>query len=301
MSNSADDGVALKRRRVLIIYNPVAGYFSRRRFTRVLKHLSEFGATITVRRTEHQGDAERIAAEASSDAFDVLVAAGGDGTFNEVVNGLRDRSVPLAVLPLGTANVLAAEVNMPKRSRAIARTIVSGTLQRVSLGVANGRRFVMMAGVGFDAHLVAHVDPAAKRLFGQMVYVAELLIGMFRFPYQRYRVVVDGQAYAATSIVIANGHYYGGRFSCAPKARLDQANLEVCLFLGSGPWSVVRYGVALALGRLEQLHDFRIVRGVDVAIEGIGTEPVQCDGDVTGHLPLHVHPTGTTFQFVVGG
>lgn len=288
------------RRRVIVIYNPIAGYFSARRFARILKHVSALGATVTVRRTARPGDAERIAGEVDRDVCDVLVSAGGDGTLNEIVNGLKDWSLPLAVMPIGTANVLAAEISMPRSARAIARTIVSGRLERVSLGVANGRRFVMMAGVGFDAHLVAQVDPKAKRLFGQLVYVAELLTGMFRFPYRRYRVVVDGARFEATSIVVANGHYYGGRFCCSRTACINDASLDVCLFLGKGPLSVVRYAFAIALGRLEALHDVKIVRGFDITIEGDAIEPVQCDGDVACALPLRVHPTGTNFTFVVG-
>ncbi|MBK8909386.1 MAG: acylglycerol kinase family protein [Rhodospirillales bacterium] len=105
------------RRRVIVIYNPIAGYFSARRFARILKHVSALGATVTVRRTTRPGDAERMAGEVDRDVCDVLVAAGGDGTLNEIVNGLKDLSLPLAVMPIGTANVLAAEIRMPERSR----------------------------------------------------------------------------------------------------------------------------------------------------------------------------------------
>ncbi len=287
------------RRRVLVIHNPVAGFFSARRFDRVLRHLAAFGAEVTVWPTSCRGDAERLASRASAERYDVVAAAGGDGTINEVVNGLDDADLPLAVIPLGTANVLAAEIHMPRRSRSIARTILSGPLLPVSLGLANGRRFVMMAGVGFDAHLVAHIDPKAKRLLGRLVYLIELLVGLFRFPYRRYQVRIDGRRYEAASVVIANGHYYGGRFTCAPEADLRDASLDVCLFLRSGAWNVLRYGCALALGRLRRLDDFRVVRGQRITIEGVKGEPVQCDGDIAGSLPLSIRPEDRRLALVV--
>jgi len=288
------------RRRVLVVYNPTAGGSTRPRFDRVLEHLSRLGATVTVRETMDRGDAERIAANASSGTFDIVVAAGGDGTINEVVNGLVGSDLPLAIVPLGTANVLAAEIGMPLRARRIARAIVRGEVRSVHVGSVNGRRFLMMAGVGFDAHVVANVDPRLKRAFGKLAYVVETLVGLFRFPYRHYRVIIDGTPHDAASVVIANSHYYGGRFTCAPQARLDDPALHVCLFERSGPWSVLRYGWGLVAGRLHRLRDVRVIAGSGIRIEGATGEPVQCDGDITGKLPLVARADAARMNLVVG-
>jgi diacylglycerol kinase family enzyme len=185
-------------------------------------------------------------------------------------------------------------------SRGIARTLVFGPERRVNVGLVNGRRFLMMAGVGFDAHVVARVSPRVKRLLGRMTYVFELLQGLFRFPYRRYRVTIDGRSWDAASVVVANGHFYGGRFTVAPQARLDDPHLDVCLFLGSGPWNVVRYGLALLLGRLDRLADVCVVRGSEIVIDGAAGEPVQCDGDVVARLPLVARPSGLHQLLVTG-
>jgi len=288
------------RRRVLVIRNPTAGGSTRRRFGRVLEHLARFGATVTVRETTCRGDAEQIAASASSDTFDVVVAAGGDGTINEVANGLAGKDLPLAIVPLGTANVLAAEIGMPLRARRIARAIACGDVRSVHVGMVNGRRFLMMAGVGFDAHVVGNVNPRLKRAFGKLAYVIETLVGLFRFPYRRYRVTIDGTAHDAASVVIANGHYYGGRFTCAPQARLDDPALHVCLFERSGPLSVLRYGWGLVAGRLHRLRDVRVVAGSGVRVEGSTGEPIQCDGDITGNLPLVAEGDAARMYLVFG-
>ena len=289
------------RRRVLVIHNPTAGGSIRPRFGRVLEHLAQFGVTVTVRETTCRGDAERMAANASSDMFDVVVAAGGDGTINEVANGLAGNDLPLAIVPLGTANVLAAEIGMPLSARRIARAIACGEARSVHVGTVNGRHFLMMAGVGFDAHVVANVNPRLKRAFGKLAYVVETLVGLFRFPYRRYRVTIDGATHDAASVVIANGHYYAGRFTCAPQARLDDPALHVCLFERSGPFSVLRYGWGLVAGRLHRLRDVRVVSGYGVRIEGATGEPVQCDGDITGKLPLVARGDAARVNLVFGG
>lgn len=299
VSQGPRQSAARPQQRVLIIYNPRAGVIAVRRISGVLTHLSRFGATVTVRRTETRGDAERIAAEASPDSFDVVVAAGGDGTINEVANGLASSGLPLALIPAGTANVLAAEIGLSERSRDIARTIVSGPVRAIRLGSANGRHFVMMAGVGFDAHLVSHINTWLKRRLGRATYVAHALISVFGFPYRRYHVTVDGATYDAASAVIANGRRYGGPFSCAPNAHLEAPYLDVCLFLRSGPWNVVRYATALALGRLHRLDDVVVVRGSEITINGTDGEPVQCDGDITARLPLNARADTFVLPLIV--
>lgn len=299
-------GQSLPRRRVLVIYNPTAGIASARRLRQVLRFLSMMGAVVTVRRTAGRGDAEAFASEASEALFDVLAVAGGDGTINEVVNGLAGRALPLAVIPLGTANVLAAEIDVPRRARDLARMILTGKTRPVCVGVANDRFFIMMAGAGFDAYLVARINPRVKRLLGKLTYVLGGMYGMFRFSYPTYRVTVDGVSYTAASVIIANGHYYGGRFICASDACLDDETFEVCLFLSAGPLAVLRYGLALVRGRLERLPDFRIVRGAMVSIEnsaGVpgessGGEPVQLDGDIGCHLPLTIRPASRSLFLI---
>ena len=287
------------RRRVLVIYNPKAGRFTAGRLARVVRRLSDADATVTVRETARRGDAQSFAAAASAGDFDVIVAAGGDGTINEVVNGLTGKDVPLAVIPLGTANVLAQEIGLCACPLTIARTILAGDVRPIHVGSANGRRFVMMAGVGFDAHVVARVGPLVKRFLGKGAYVFESVVAMLQFRYPVYGVTIDGQSYRAASVIIANGRYYGGRFVCAPRASLDDGSLEVCLFLRTGPWNVVRYGLGLLTGTLDRLPDVKVVSGSRISVDGGAGEPVQCDGDTSLGLPLIALAGDTSLQLVM--
>lgn len=287
------------RRRALIIYNPVAGYFPGRRLARVCQSLSWLGVQETIRETAYRGDAEAFAAAASSRDFDVVVAAGGDGTINEVANGLAGSHLPLAIIPLGTANVLAAEIDLPRNVSAIARTIAAGESRPVQLGNVNGRRFLMMAGLGFDAHVVANVNGAIKQAVGKVAYVVQTAVSAFTFPASAYRVTIDGVSYEAASVVIANGRRYGGSYTCAPDARIEVPELHVCLFNSSGPLSVARYSAALMIGKLHRLSDMKIVRGSHVVVEGPKGEPVQCDGDIATTLPLSASIGGDMLNLVM--
>lgn len=222
---------------------------------------------------------------------DVLVAAGGDGTVNEVVNGLVGRddpaeSPPLGIIPLGTANVLAAEIGLAAEPGAVARCLAEGSVRPVSVGQAGDRVFTMMVGCGFDARVVAAVSSALKRRIGKGAYVWESARQIWRFGFPDYRVTLDGVERHAASAIVAKGHYYGGRFVCAPEARLEDPVFQVCLFERRGAWNAVRYALALSLGRLAKLPDVQVVPAREVRIDGPQGDPLQGDGDVIGQLPI---------------
>lgn len=278
-------------RRLILIHNPAAGQRRRRRLEQILALLRAHGCSVELRPTAGPGDAERLSAAVTAADCDVLVVAGGDGTINEAVNGLvrAGHAVPpLAVLPVGTANVLAAEIGLPFAPRAVARCIAEGRPRRVHLGRANGRHFVLMAGVGLDARVVAEVSLPLKKLAGKVAYVAETLAQLARYRCTPCTVTVDGAAYQADSVVACNGRFYGGHFVAAPKGCLESAGFEVCLLTGAGAWNALRYGAALVLGRLPLLPDVRIVAGRDIVIEGEPGAPVQGDGDIVARLPVRI-------------
>jgi diacylglycerol kinase (ATP) len=232
--------------------------------------------------------AGELACAAVESGCDLILAAGGDGTINEVLNGLAESSLPLALLPLGTANVLAAEIGLVCSPRRIAEAIARGQPRPVYLGSANGRRFAMMAGVGFDAHVVGRMDLRMKRALGKAAYVLGALGEFWRHRPTHYRVEIDGSSYPAAAVIVAKGHFYGGRFVVAREARLDQPRLQVALFERAGRWNVLRYLAAMVLGRLDRLPGLRVLAAERLTIGGPAGEPVQADGDLVAELPLSV-------------
>jgi YegS/Rv2252/BmrU family lipid kinase len=222
---------------------------------------------------------------ASETGVDVIAVAGGDGTINEVVNGLAGGGVALGVIPLGTANVLADEIGLGKAPDVVARALAEGPIRPIHVGVANGRRFVMMAGAGFDASVVDRVSLSLKRRLGPFAYVWQTFKHAFTDRFAECEVTVDGVAYRTVSAVICNGRHYGGPFVAAPAAALTDGLLHVILLKGRGWLSVARYSVALLLGRLGKLADVQFVPGRRVTVRSIGSLPVQADGDIITRLP----------------
>ncbi|WP_420345289.1 diacylglycerol/lipid kinase family protein [Pelagibius sp.] len=304
------DSTTLARaaRRLLVIYNPTAGGSRRRRFEAVLADLADLGCAMDVRPTTGPGDAGHFAAEADVQDHDLVVAAGGDGTINEVVNGLvaltpPERRPPLAVLPLGTANVLAAELGLQIVPRQIARVIAGGAVRPVSLGRTEGpdgqgRVFSLMAGAGFDARVVEGLDLRLKRLIGKGAYVVESLHQMCRRQPPPLQVTVDGVPYEAASVVVSNARFYAGRYLLAPDARIDEPRFHVCLFRYGDAFNTLRYALALQRDRLPVSRGFEIVSGQDIRIEGEGRAPLQADGDIVARLPVTIRPLPNALQMV---
>jgi len=284
--------------RIELIHNPTSGSRNRGRMRRFAVALAGIGLRVAVRQTRCAGDAEVLAASLHAGGDGLLCIAGGDGTINEAINGLAAPMPTVALLPLGTANVLAAELGLPSDPARLAAVVARGVTRSVHLPLANGRRFTMMVGVGFDAHVVAAVDGRRKRALGKLAYVEAFARTLWRHRERRYVVEIDGVRHEAGSVVVANGHFYGGRFTCAPDARLDEPELHVCLFRSAGRRAVLGCGLSLVLGRLHRRRDVTIVRGREVSVFGRPGEPVQCDGDVVTTLPLAIRATGETLRFI---
>ncbi len=274
-------------RRLLIIHNPIAGRRHRWRYRATVAILRSHGCTVVERDTRGPGDAEVIARE-ERDNFDVVVAAGGDGTINEVANGIAGSSVLLGIIPLGTANVLAAEVGLPLSARRVAAVLAHGAPRTIYAGLVNGRRFLMMAGIGFDARTVTRVVPALKRLLGKGAYAVAALSEWWANTLPRYFVALDGMETEVASIVIAKGRSYGGKFVLAPGADLAAPRFEACWLPHASRGGLVTVAGSLALRAGLHRNAVRFARTSTVRIDGPVGEPVQADGDIVAHLPVDI-------------
>jgi len=293
--------VAASARRLRVIYNPIAGQRHGLRLRKTFRALENSGASLSVIETQGPGDAERAAASASPTDTDMLIVAGGDGTINEVVNGLmaaRGPVPPMAIIPLGTANVLAQEIGLKLSSRKIAAAILGDGRISVYPGRANGRYFLMMGGVGFDAEVVANIDPALKRRTGKFAYLVEVLHQSWSHRFELCGGEIDGAPFESRWIVVCNGRHYGGPFVAAPDASLTEPGFSVCLLDGGG-LDIPRYGAALALGRLWRQHDVRIVPARSIRIDGPVGFRVQGDGDIIGRLPVDIVAADRPIELVV--
>ncbi|HYM04350.1 MAG TPA: diacylglycerol kinase family protein [Stellaceae bacterium] len=291
-------------RRLMVIFNPTAGRRAHRRLATWLSHLDRLGATVALRETTGPHHAEALARGADPAAFDAVAAAGGDGTINEIVNGLAGSPLPLAILPLGTANVLAAEIGLPRGLRALAQIAAFAPArpvwpgEAVPEGAAAGRRFLVMAGAGFDADVVERLDLPLKRRTGKLAYVASIVGRLRDYRPAAFRALVDGMPVEGSSLIAAKSHFYGGRFVLAPAARLDDRHLQVVLFGRAGRLAALGYMAAMALGRLQRCRSLRILPAETVELREPAGAAIQIDGDVLIRLPATLRLAATPLQLV---
>ena len=275
-------------RRIFIIFNPASGRKRTRFFHQILDALARTGCTFTISETLERGHAKTLACQVDPLAYDVIAVAGGDGTINEVINGLQGIQIPLAIIPLGTANVVAREIGQSFQPHKIAQTLAFGQARPVTVGLANNHRFLMMAGTGFDANVVAGVSLVIKKHTGPLAYVLEAIRqALFGNP-SMCEVSIDGKCRQATSVIVCNGSRYGGPFVAAPDASFASNEFQIILFRGHGFFSLLRYGMALIFNRLNLRSDVDILSGREIHISGVKNQPIQTDGEIMTVLPVHL-------------
>ncbi|SEO32857.1 lipid kinase, YegS/Rv2252/BmrU family [Rhodospirillales bacterium URHD0017] len=286
---------------LLLIVNPTAGRRRRGLVDAVAARVRQEGWSVDVVLTRAAGDARRLAETCDASRYSVIAVAGGDGTINEVVNGLAgrgDNAPAVGIVPLGTANVLAHELGLGFSAAAVARTMTAGRALLVQPGEAvNGagaRCFSLMAGAGFDAKVVAGVSAPLKRRLGRAAYVWRSLVEARRYRPVRYEVEIDGACHEASSVIVTRSRHYAGPYVVAPKAALGEPLLHVCLFERWGRSHTFRYGMALLLGRLPRSAGYRVVTGRSVRVSvrsdagELREQPVQIDGDDALTLPVSI-------------
>lgn len=269
-----------------LILNPAAGpLWRRRKARRLIAHIRSLYPSLSVHMTERGGDAERLAASLSSGPSDLIMAAGGDGTFNEVINGMKGSSTPLGILPMGTGNSLVRELGLPVNPFHAASAIRQGDPRPVYLGRIGNRLFALMLGAGFDAWVIGRVSPSNKR-WGMLSYVIAGLAGLFTYGYPLISFRVDGKEHLGTSGIIAKGRCYGGPFAVVPEARLDRPELVLCLFTGRGPMTYLRYALGIMGGLHARMKDIRFYKGTEIVIDS--SVPLHADGEPVGRGPIRV-------------
>ena len=288
---------------VIVIHNPTAGQRRVHHLWRVLDILAANGVRVRLWQTSHAGHATELARQAVSDGAAQVVAAGGDGTIAEVAAGLAGSRTALGVIPLGTANVLAQELNLPFSAQAIAAALAFGRTRTLWPGLATGpagtRLFVQMVGVGLDAQVVHHLPRGLKRALGRGAYVLQTLREMARYSYRPIRLTVDGVKLEAASVVVTKGCLYAGHYQLAPGAHHHAPGFSVALFGASGPCAALMYGAALPLNLLPYAPGMRLLRARQVEIlDDESGLPAQADGDPAGLAPLVVRDAPAAIEVV---
>ena len=226
-----------------------------------------------------------IACKAVSEDFDTVVAAGGDGTINEVVNGLSGADVSLGILPVGTMNVFATELGIPSSLAKAWAVIEEGFVREVDLPRANDAYFVQLAGIGLDAEVVQKTTPDSKKNLGPMSYLITLAQVAARKPPAIYVDPTDSHPREGSFVLVGNGRLYGGPFVLFKDAKLDDGLLDVLVFKNQSHWDLLRYVQAIAFGTHAKLPDVEYFQTRELRLMSREYVPVEVDGELTGSLP----------------
>lgn len=280
---------------IVLICNPAARAASLRKFEAASVFLRDEGFDAKILLTEKCGDAIRLAKEAVRGRPYAIIAAGGDGTINEVINGMVKSDVPLAILPLGTTNVLAKELGIPEESTAALKVAVAQSPRTISLGrielgpdtdSVTSRYFCLMAGIGFDGKAVHDVNEALKRKSGKAAYILSGLKNLLHYAPNQLFYHIDGKEYMGFSSITGKAGKYGGNFKITPDANLSDPTLYTCIFQGNKRSDLLRYVFRSVTGRLLKERDIIYLKST--SLEVFGTAHIQIDGDYLGVTPARI-------------
>jgi diacylglycerol kinase (ATP) len=287
-----------------LICNPAAGGGRGAELgSKVMEALARRGLSVLMTTTTAAGEATTATMKLAP-TVDVVVAVGGDGTVNEVVNGLAGGDVPLGIIPAGTVNVLAQELRIPFNVERACDVIAGGRTHTMDLGIVSGRRFTLMAGAGLDALTIKELDLHAKQLFREAAFVVTGATALLRHPVPDFGVRLDGQEYTANFAVIGNSRYYGGRFGITREADPTDGLFDVLLFQDKAFGKYVLFWMGVPFG----LH-VRHPGSLYLKARRVEMEPLheadevwyQTDGEVAGKLPATAEIHDGALKVLVGG
>jgi YegS/Rv2252/BmrU family lipid kinase len=306
---------------IVLIGNPIAGGGALKKIKTASSNLEKKGFDVRLMLTAQKGDAELFARQISKIVdrdrspssvqknnsstngheqrtrnTDILViAAGGDGTYNEVANGLVHSNIPMAILPLGTTSVLARELNMPKDMERALDIALNGKAQTIHLGRITckthdskllTRHFLLMAGIGFDGETVYGVNEKIKTITGKGAYILSGIKTILRYNPSQITLKYDSEQRSGYNVIIGKASCYGGDFKITPDARLTDPYFYVFLMHQKGRLNLIRYISGIIKESHLKLKDISYFRASEIKIEG--NAHIQIDGDYLGTTPAKI-------------
>lgn len=237
--------------------------------------------------TTHSGEAEVLARHAAAEGYQKIVAAGGDGTINEIVNGIAGRNIALGLLPIGTMNVFATELGLPANNLKRCWEIIQGNRTRpVDLPSANGKHFVQLAGIGLDAQAVKETSRAFKRNFGPLSYLISAAQIASRPPPILRIESEEAVTEEGSFVLVGNGRLYGGRLPFFKQAVMDDGLLDVIVFKRLNYLDIIRYLQNVVFTPQISSPEVEYFQTRRLRVTSDETVPVEIDGELIGNCPV---------------
>ena len=278
----------------VIIANPTSGSTGfphpNRNFDETLAFLRKHGWKAEIWYTQSAGDGENLARKAVEQQVNLVIAAGGDGTINEIIQGLAGSETALGVLPSGTVNVWARELGIPLDDARARNVLVNGQTRRIDLGCINGRYFLLMVGIGFDGEVTQAVEGKPLKRLGILGYtLAVLWLGP---GYRGFPVVAQIDKYVvktrALQIFIGNTQLYAGAVKFTWQAKCDDGLLDLCIVRKRNMWGRLIVARDFILRRSQRSLWVRYDTFKTLKIETPVPIPYQIDGEAGGFTPAEL-------------
>jgi diacylglycerol kinase (ATP) len=265
-----------------VIFNPRA---RSQKGARVLRFIMNHANRFSLFATNHAGEARELAARFATAGEPVVIAAGGDGTLNEVVSGLAGSRTLLGVLPVGTMNVFAREMGIPFDSLERAFQVIErGFVREVDLFEANGSPFVQLAGVGFDAMVIEETSWELKKLLGPLAYLVAAVKVLGEQPPKLEVICADGRREEGVAVLAGNGSLYGGQFKFFPNAVNHDSKLDVLVYKEAGYRLVLDSLRGLAFGGIDLVASISYFQTEEFIVRADREVPVEVDGELSGRF-----------------
>jgi diacylglycerol kinase (ATP) len=317
-----------------LIYNPSSGQVVvRHELDDVVAFLNRHGWSVILRETSKPLEATELARHAVNKGARVVIAAGGDGTVNEIVNGLVNTDAALGVLPVGTTNSWALQMGIPALNPKLpstqvariiaaleeriarplpanyyrkvlldaARVLIEGYIVAVDMGELSGRYFLMWAGIGFDAAGAKSVSLKEKRALGSWAYVLSTIKSAYRYSGTDVWLNLDGKVVKVNTplIVVSNIQLYGGMVEIGAKACVNDAKLDVCIFKGGGFFTFVQHAMKMLTHRHLQDPNVEYYQCREIVVESAHSLPVHVDGEPFTRTPVAIHTVPSSLKVIV--
>ncbi|MCT6856281.1 MAG: hypothetical protein M3Z59_07680 [Bombella apis] len=297
------------RRHILLIANPIAGHYTKERLTHFVEQLEQTGCDVQVELTRAQGHAADIVRayleRDEQNVPDIIIAGGGDGTIAEIAQAMMKASCTLALWPIGSANVLARELNIPFDDAENVTLLARGTRCSVWPGQittadnTTPTLFLQMAGVGLDGWIVQNLSPVLKKRIGRTAYVLTALQLAVSKRLPPFKTRVDGVSYRTVLSIISKGRLYGGPFALFPHKLHRQPAFSVLLLHRLNPLLIIWQLIMMRLRRKTYSNTaFTILTGEKITCDHTSPIPAQSDGDFRGTTPLQITSAPTLLKII---
>ncbi len=256
----------------------------------IVDTLAEIGVHPEIKQTTSSQDAVESARNYAREGYDLVIAAGGDGTINAVVNGLANSATALAVIPLGTVNLFAIEMMIPSNIRSACQLIGEGVIRTIDLGKVNDRFFTSLAGVGFDALVIKEAEGRLKKLVGILAYPIIMARALMRYRFKQIHISIENENQIRKGYLFAvgNGKHYGGEMLFAPEASMEDGKLDFVIYKKKGVLGILKVLWGLRTNAVYRYSDVEYIKATRAFVHKHGSHNIHLDGDYVGKTPATI-------------